>query len=192
MEPALASIGCGFESTSTDDIISSVIYGQFLLYDMVTFMLDIAPTDPRQGLLGGFTSSRRYIPYFSPNFPHVANSTIDQIIYDMQFTALDTLQDEMDVVVNHLQNYEVPWLIIERYNISYAMNAGFYFHPNMPWKAGNIQPDFSLISGTRAHPSSEFIPGYSETLILVISGISIVGIIYVMMHKKKQASPKFQ
>jgi len=186
MEPALASIGCGFSSTATSDIITSVIFGQYLLYDMVTFMMDIAPTDPRTGLLGAFTSSRRYIPYLSPNFPHVANSTYDKIVYEMQFKDLSTLQDDLDFVANHLQNYEVPWLVIERYNISYGMNAGFYFHPDMPWKAANIQPDFSLITGTRMLAPSEFIPGYSEFLILVASGASIVGIIYVMMRKKKQ------
>jgi len=185
MEPALASIGCGFDSTSTNDIITSVLTGQFLLYDMVTFMMDIAPTDPRAGLLGAFTGERRFFPHFAPNFPHTANSTIDKIIYDMQFKALNTLQDDLDIVVDHLQNYEIPWLLIERYNISFGMNAGFDYHPLMPFWASNIQPNFALISGTRLLPPEEFIPGYSEPLLIVASGISIVGIIYVMMRKKK-------
>jgi len=185
MEPALASIGCGFESTTTDDIIGAVLLGKFLLYDMVPFMLDVAPTDPRLNLLW-FTSSRRYIPHFSVNLPHMANSTIDNIIYEMQFKALNTLQDEMDIVANHIQNYDIPWLVIERYNISFAMNAGFDYHPDMPYWASNIQPNFALINGIRVLPPSEFIPGYSEPLVVVASVISIVGIIYVMMRKKKQ------
>jgi len=186
MEPALASIGCGFESSSTDDIITSVITGKFLLYDMVPFMLDVTPTDPREDLLVDFTSGRRFIPHFDINLPHMANTTFDDIVYDMQFRALNTLQDEMDFVANHIQNYDVPWLVIERYNISFAMNAGFDYHPHMPNWYSNIQPNFALISGTRILPPEEFIPGYSEFLILLASGLSIIGIIYVMMRKKKQ------
>jgi len=185
MEPALADIGCDFDSTGTTDIITAVLTGRFLLYDMVPFILDITPTDPREDLLW-FTSSRRYIPHFSVNLPHMANGTIDNIVYDMQFSALDILQDEMDIIANHIQNYDVPWIVIDRYNISFAMNAGFDYHPEMPHWYSNIQPNIALINGTRVLSSSEFIPGYSEILIIAASGISIVGIMYVMMRKKKQ------
>lgn len=187
MEKALNDIGCGFIGVGVADIWQGYVgTGLAIMYDMFPFVWPNSATNPWTFMNLFYTSKNRFIPSFGYNFNFMANSTIDQKFTDIYFAA--DKQADWSFIADHIQNYDVPMLYLYQYMIGFAHNKGWTYTEQMPDRVGfSGLPYYAWIGGERAVTviPPDLIPGYPAILVALISSVSILGMVYAVMRKRK-------
>jgi ABC-type transport system substrate-binding protein len=193
MEAALHNIGFGFVGYDDPNVwVNQVATGQIVLYDMFPFIWPLSTSNPWFYLNAYFSSTNRVIPYFGYNFNFLANSTIDDLLTQIYFSG--NPQPLYDQLAYDLQNYHVPLLYLCQYQEGFGINIGWKYTSNMAERIGfGGLPYYAWIYGDRTTggPTQPFIPGYDTTVITLISLITIFGLAYVGLKRKKSFASKF-
>ena len=155
---------------------------------MFPFIWPLSAINPWPAMNAYFTSNNRVIPYAGYNFDFLANSTIDDLFTQIYFT--DNPQPLYNQLQYELQNYHVPNLYLCQYQQGWGINKGWNYMAERIGFSG--LPYYAWIYGDRitAGPTP-FIPGYNGTVITLVSLITIFGLIYIGLKRKKNLSLKF-
>jgi hypothetical protein len=114
------------------------------------------------------------------NFPFLTNSTIDGYLFDIYLNNGTAKQDAYDVLAYEMQNIICPMLFNIQPLVGIAHSKEWEVHANY-WGSGAwiTQTDYEWI-----YPA-DVIPGYTIPILAAFSTLAMMGIIYVMIRKKK-------
>ncbi|MHA2401337.1 MAG: hypothetical protein ACXADU_20945 [Promethearchaeota archaeon] len=114
------------------------------------------------------------------NFPFLTNSTIDGYLFDIYLNNGTAKQDAYDVLAYTMQNIICPQLFTIQPLVGIAHSKEWEVHASY-WGAGAwiTQTGYEWI-----YPA-DVIPGYTIPILITFSTLAMMGIIYVIIRKKK-------
>ncbi|MHA2474796.1 MAG: hypothetical protein ACXAES_16355, partial [Promethearchaeota archaeon] len=185
MEDAAHQIGCDFDTIHhAAGIWPDVQSGALKILEASAFSIGI-PT-PEVNVLGYLMVYYKSADFYmllqarTQNFPFLTNSTIDGYLFDIYLNNGTAKQDAYDVLAYEMQNIMCPMIFNIQPMVGIAHSKEWEVHASY-WGAG------AWITQTNwvwQYPS-DVIPGYTIPILGAFSTLAMMGIIYVIIRKKK-------
>jgi hypothetical protein len=193
VEEAYASLGFDVDvrldiSVSGELWTLMVATGRACMYDMFPYVYLMNPLDPAQFAPYWYSSSAAKPPGWGFNYAHLMNSTVDNIIANVEF--LTDKQDSYNELADILINKEVHSLYQTQGTMGMVLNSGFTVGPLATEVGGPAGPGIAVqwLGGARSQATTlpPEIPGYPTMVMLLVMFPSILGVIYVLRRKRKK------
>ena len=164
-----------------------VATGRACMYDMFSYVYLMNPLDPAQYAVYWYSTGAARPPGWGYNYAHLMNSTVDNIIANVEF--LTDKQASYNELADILINQEVAALYESQGTMGLVLNAGFTLGPLAQHVGGPAGPGMHIawLGGSRIQAAvlPPEIPGFSTLFVLLAMIPSIIGLIYVIKRKRK-------